>query len=360
VRKEERSKQVDRSLGGASLIALVTASRGFEHLIAQARDAGEVEVWAPLGMLRWLEKVPGPVGRFAAKRSIEADVRGPLVLADAALRAWARDATDRRYRSEFALRLAIDRWAARQVRKRKPNVVIASSLAARETFAAAREIGARCVLAIDLPMLRALHRDLDRAAEHWPERAFLRRFRAPSWAIARQDTERVLADLILVRGPYARAINLADGIPAARLATLPQGPGPALAMPLQRTHRIRLAGLAAARHGIDTALAAAARLGVALVVRAGEGTEPVDLTSRPGVATDDGPVDAIVCPAICETYAPELRAIGVPVIASPMASIDGRGPDPYDAKAFADAIALARSSPVDPMPSIAPLLAAFA
>lgn len=261
----------------------------------------------------------------------------------------------RSYQADFLVRVAIDRWSASQVRTRKPKVVIATSLAARETFAAARELGARCVLAIDLPLLRVLHRDLDRAAEHWPERAFLRRFRAPSWAIARQESERVLADLILVRGPYARAACLADGISASKLAMLPAAPAPVIASPEHRVRRVRLAGLAAARHGIDTALAATRRLGVTLVVRAGEGTEPADLTSLPGVATG-GEVDAILCPAICETYPPELRATGIPVIASPMASVDGCGPDPFDAKAFADAIELALSSPCrhDPVDPVDP------
>jgi hypothetical protein len=344
------------------VIAIVATSPLFELVIAQSREAGEVEIWAPITTPRFLAHAPGALGRFAKRRELDADVRGPLVVADAALRAWAREATDRRYLSEFALRYAIDAWSARQVRKRKPKVVIATSLAARETFSAAREIGARCVLALDLPVLRALHRDLDRAAAHWPDRAFLRRFRAPSWAIARQEVERVLADLILVRGPYARALCLEDGIPASRLAMLPTPPPPNFAMPQTRTGRIRLAGLAAARHGVDTALAAARQLGMTLVVRTGEGTEPADLASLPDVVDDPSiACDTIVCPAVCETYAPELRATGIPVIASPMASIDGNGPDPYDAAAVAEAIATSRGVPSrDPMPSIAPLLAAFA
>lgn len=343
-------------------IAVVATGQGMEPLIAQCREAGETEVWAPLGMPAWSVRAPGALGRFAKRRVVDADLRGPVAIADAALRAWAGDRTDRRYRSEFLLRVAADAWSARQVRKREPKVVIATSLAAQRTFAAAREIGARCVLVLDLPLMRALHRDLDRAAEHWPERSFLRRFRAPSWAIARQEIERVLADLILVRGPYARSLCLADGIPASRIAMLPSAPAPAL-VAAERSGRIRLAGLAAARHGVDTALAAARALGVTLVVRAGEGTEPADLTSLPGVATDDAPVDAIVCPAICETYPPELRVHGLPVIASPMASRDGRGPDPYDVEGFAKAIAAAIASPFrapDPPPSIAPLLASFA
>jgi hypothetical protein len=98
------------------------------------------------------------------------------------------------------------------------------------------------------------------------------------------------------------------------------------------------------------------------VVRVGEGTEPADLARHAGVAVDDGPVDAIVCPAICETYPAEVRATGIPVIASPMASLDGDGPDPYDARAFAEAIehacpAAPRATP--PLPPIAALLAAL-
>ena len=267
-------------------------------------------------------------------------------------------ATDRRYLASFLLRAAIDRWAATEVRRRKPTLVITACLAARRTLAAARELGIASVLVLDVPLLRALHRDLDRAAAVWPERAFLRRFRAPSWAIARQEAERVLADLIVVRGAYAAQLCLADGIPEARLARLPVTPVD-LALPPRRTGRIRLAGLAAARHGIDTALAAARRAGMTLVVRTGEGTEPADLSSLPGVATDDGPVDAIVCPAVCETYAPELAISAIPVIASPMAALDGAGPDPYDAGAFADAIRTWQPRGHPGVPSLAARLAAL-
>lgn len=343
------------------MIAVAATSHALLPLIADCHAAGDTEVWAPLGMPAWLARVPGPVGRFAGRRSaLDGDLRGPVSIVDAALRAWAGERTDRGYHAQFLLRLAIDRWCARQVRARAPKVVIASSLAARETFAAARELGARCVLVLDLPLLRPLHRDLDRAATRWPERAFLRRYRAPSWAIARQEVERVLADLILVRGPYARALCLADGIPSSRLAALPLPPPPVIAAPSRRTGRVRLAGLAAARHGIDTALAAARALEVTLVVRVGEGSEPAELTRLPGVATDDAPCDAVICPAICETYPPELRAIDLPVIASPMASVDGSGPDPYDARAFAEAIAVGARAGASSPPSIAPLLAAFA
>lgn len=341
---------------------MIAVIGGSASLATACREVDATEVWSPISAPTWATQVPGPIGRFAARRSAEADLRGPLLLADAALRAWARDRTDRKYLGELALRVAIDAWAAREVARRRPKIVIANSLAARSTFAAARAIGASCVLVIDVPLLRALHRDLDRAADAWPTRAFLRNYRAPTWALARQEAERVLADLILVRGPYARSLCIADGVPANRIAPLPMAAGPAITAPATPVGRIRLAGLAAARHGIDTALAAAQRLGVTLVVRSGEGTEPADLASRARVADvahDRDPVDAIICPAVCETYAPELRATGIPVIASPMASRDGRGPDPFDADALARAIAEATPAAVETQASIAPLIAAL-
>ena len=248
---------------------------------------------------------------------------------DLAIRLYARGQTDRRYRAELARRVARDAWTAREVLRTRPAEVTASTIAARRTFAAAKSVGARTTLVLDLPLIRVLHRDLDRAAEVWPDRAFLRRFRAPSWAIARQEAERVLADRIIVRGTYARSICLADGIAPSRIELAP-APLRAIAPPAQPTNRIRLAGLAAARHGIDTALEVARLAGKTLVVRIGDGSEPANL--RDLVATDDGPVDAIIFPAICEAYAPELRVTGIPVIASSFAGGDA---DPYDPAAFA-------------------------
>ncbi len=338
---KERS-DASRDEGATTVVISAAPGALLEPLIAELAAIGEVERWAPMSAPAWLSRAPGAVGRYAQRRAVGgASVAGagapgiagvrtaPAMLGiDAALRAFAGARTDRRYQAEFALRAAIDVWAAREVRARKPATVIAPTLAARRTFAAARAVGARTVLVLDLPLLRTLHRDLDRAAEHWPERAFLRRFRAPSWAIARQEAERVLADQIVVRGSYAHATCVADGIPESRISRLPAPPPRALPAPAVPTGRVRLAGLAAARHGIDTALAATRELGLTLVVRPGEGTEPADLTRRPGVATDDDPVDAIICPAVCETYAPELRVSGTPVLASPAAG--GSGPEGFD------------------------------
>lgn len=253
-------------------------------------------------------------------------------LVELGIRLYARGQTDRRYRAELARRVARDAWTAREVLRTRPAEVTARTIAARRTFAAARSIGARTTLVIDLPLIRALHRDLDRAAEIWPDRAFLRRFRAPSWAIARQEAERVLADRIIVRGAYARGSCIADGIAPARIEVA--AAQTETITPPPRTGRIRLAGLAAARHGIDTALEVARLTNMTLVARIGDGSEPANL--RALVATDDGPVDAVILPAICEAYAP--RITGIPVIASPFASADGEGPDPYDPAAFAAAV----------------------
>jgi hypothetical protein len=342
-------------------IVAAAAGRALDALAAACREVAATELWAPLATPAWLARAPGPIGRYAQRRRVPDATTAPYLLAaDAGLRAWARGRTDRRYQADFALRAAIDVWAAREVRRRRPRIVLAPSLAARRTFAAARAVGAATVLVVDVPLLRALHRDLDRAAAVWPERDFLRRFRAPSWAIARQDAERVLADLVVVRGAYAHALCLADGIPAARLAILPAAPPRACSPPVSPTGRIRLAGLAAARHGVDTALAVARALGRTLVVRVGEGTEPADLARRAGVSIDDGPVDAIVCPAVCETYAAEVQTLGLPVIASPMASLDGTGPDPYDVRAFAEAIEHARPAAPPDTPHAPPITARIA
>jgi hypothetical protein len=251
------------------------------------------------------------------------------------IRLYARGATDRRYRAELARRVARDAWTAREVLRTRPAEVTASTIAARRTFAAAKSYGARTTLVLDLPLIRALHRDLDRAAEHWPDRAFLRRFRAPSWAIARQEAERVLADQIVVRGAYARSLCITDGIAPNRI-TLAPAPLRTITPPARPTGRIRLAGLAAARHGIDTALEACRLAGKTLVARIGDGSEPANLADL--IAVDDGPVDAIILPAICEVYAPEIRVTGIPVIASPFA---GGSVDPYDPVAFAAALSAA-------------------
>ena len=316
-----------------------------------------VELWAPWAIAPRWAALPGPAGRFARRRTLDGAHGQPgWALAQAAARWWAGAAVDRRYRVSFAERALVDVWAARRLARRvaTPRVVVAATGAALRTFAVAASRGARTALVADLPWLRALHADLDRAATALPARAFLRRFRAPREAIVRQEMERAAADHVAVRGHYAASLCIAAGVEPARLAALPgASPRAAPTAPLVAgTERaIVLAGLASARAGVDVALAARDAVpGLTLRVRTGDGTEPRDLLGRPGVeAIADGAgawrgVLAVVAPAWCESYPAEVEAAaarGVPVIATRAAA--GFTPaaliPPGDAAGLAAAIA---------------------
>lgn len=257
-----------------------------------------------------------------------------------AQRAWARGDAARRLRGRFAWRRFADRVAAHRLAGgRLPadvRLVLVPSGAAERTFAVARARGVATLLLHDLPVLRRLHDDLDAAARRHPDAPFLRRFRAPAREVARQEAERVLADRVVVRGAFARAALFEAGVPAARIV-----PGGMVAVaPRRAAHprsgraaaaRLLLAGLATTRSGTREALAAlAGRRDVELLVRAGEGLDPPDLLDRPGVRratrreaeTLDG-VTAVLAPAWCESYAPEVAlaaARGVPVVATARAA----------------------------------------
>lgn len=291
----------------------------------------------------------GPVERWAPTTAPHDAAQLALAGVALAARAWSRGDAERLIRADLAQRALLDRWAAREVRRRRPSVVIAPSLGARRTLAAAHAVGARTVLALDLPVLRQLAADLDRAATAWPTRRFLRRVRpAPAW-IVEQESEWMLADLVLVRGSYARQLLAARGVAPGALAALPTAAPPPIARPSTATGRVRLAGIATARHGLDAALAATRALGLTLVVRVGDATEPADLATQPGVATDDGLVDAVLAPAVCEAYPVELRAAraaGVPRVASPLLAEPGDVVgDPYDVPALTAALAAALAAP---------------
>ncbi|WP_394843481.1 hypothetical protein LZC95_41345 [Pendulispora brunnea] len=250
-----------------------------------------------------------------------------------ALRVLAGTDAGRRMSARFAARLGADAWIARRLDDASAEVT-APTCGALATFAEARRRGIRTVLLHDLPLLRPMHADLDRAALVHPECAFLRRYRAPASIVARQEAEYVLADTICVRGHFAREQLMARGIPATRLRELPskEGPIPAAAARRGGPDRVLLlAGLATARHGtMELRAALAAQPRWTAVVRAGEGLDPPDLLAHPRirVATRaelerlDG-IDAVVAPSWCESHAPEvLRAarLGVPVVATQRAA----------------------------------------
>jgi hypothetical protein len=251
-------------------------------------------------------------------------------LAELALAAWIGGRTDRRLAALFWRRAAVDRLAARSLAGRRDlRCLIAPSGAAQRSFALAAELGAGRVLLEDLPGLRQLHQDLDAAAAAHPDCRFLRRYRAPQPVIARQEAEWALADELLVRGRFARAVRAAAGLAGARVVEWSAGAMTASpAAPIPSRPRILLAGLAAARHGTAEALALLrARPRAWLVLRIGEGFEPAALASHPRVARASADplagVDLVIAPSWCEAYPPELaRAarLGIPIVATTRAA----------------------------------------
>jgi hypothetical protein len=326
-------------LGAGPPVIAVIAPEPVPWLVRAVRLAAaqgdDVEVLAPWAL------ADRPAWRALARRVEFARRRltGPIggarvialpgwPLAEAALAAWIGGRAERRLRALFWRRAAVDRLAARWLAGRRDlRCVLAPGGAAERSFALAADRGARRVLLEDLPGLRQLQEDLDRAAAAHPHCRFLRRHRAPLAVVARQEAEWALADELRVRGRFARAVRAGAGF-GARVAAWPDV-GPDAAVPRRPAgRRVLLAGLAAARHGTAEALALVrARDDIELVVRAGEGFEPAELASHPRVAcilgAPDADIDLVIAPAWCESYPPELAAAaarGVPIIATTRAA----------------------------------------
>lgn len=280
--------------------------------LAQLRDGVRPEPMVMLGLGRW---------RRVALRI--------------ALRLWVRGAADRRIRARLLTRRLVDRVAARRLPE-GTTTIYAPSFAARRTFAAAaaRGGGIRRVLVEDLPWLRELHDDLDRAAAHHPDAHFLQRFRAPQRDLAHQEAEWVLADQQLVFGHWALRRRSAAGVAAEKVLLWPWDPQPAPARPPARRSgppTLLLAGPGAARGGLLEAVEVIRRMpGAQLLVRGGEALQPADVLNVAGVriSTDQERaalhgVDAVLAPAWCEAYpeeVPRAAAVGIPVIATARAA----------------------------------------
>jgi len=300
----------------------------------------------------WIEPLRARLGpaRVFAPRAAD-------VLARATSRAWARGAADRILSLRFLRRRLVGELAAR-VLPRDATAVYAPCGAADRVFAVARQRGIKTVLVHDLPSLRELHADLDVAAGRFPDCVFLRRFRATRADVVRQETERALADEILVRGEHARALVIERGAEASRVHRMPEkAPPPRARAPVPPTPTLLLAGYAAARSGTNEALALLDELPLAtLLVRAGDGTEPARFLRHPRVRVSSAVerrelrgVSAVIAPAWCESYPPEVtlaHALGVPVIGTlrAMGFVPGTVVARGDVRALASAITASGTS----------------
>ena len=336
-------------------------------LTISLRRHGAIQVFAPwaLGKVSpsWL---PARARLSWKRRQIAPDatsLQPGWMGVEAALGLWAGRRTDRLMTARYAKRRATDGMAAWWLDQLRMDItlVVAPSLSARRTFAAAAARGLPRVLIEDLPGLRELHDDLDRAARRWPDSHLLRRYRAPAALVARQEAERVLADLVVVGGRFAEKQRRARGVSPERIALLPRaepdvGSGAARHVFHGRAGpNILLAGSAAARHGVFEALEATRMLpGATLLVRAGEGAEAAALGANSQVRLSSpeererlSGVDLVLAPAWCECYPPEVALgarLGLPVVASGRAAgaVDlaraGAEVPPGDAPAVARAI----------------------
>lgn len=276
--------------------------------------AVEGEVWAP-----WALGVRGP-GGFLRRRFAPGAHRQPgWTLLEGAARLWAGRSTSRGMRARFALRGLAGRWTcANLLETEKISDIVAPSLAALELFA--RHPG-RKILLMDLPLLRQLHADLDRAAEVEAS-PYLHLFRAPREVVVRQEQELALADEVWVRGRYLATRLEAQGI---RCQALPQSEVAAATRGPERGKGILLAGVPAARHGITTLLAALERHPDWSLHLSRPPLEPNNLLAHPQVryASHWEGVGVVAAPSWVECYPREVRegfARGLPVVATDRAA----------------------------------------
>lgn len=287
---------VEESPWRAALVRRYTAGGAGTVELLASRTPG-----APL-LLRALSLATRTAGRLGGLSALGSTTR-PLV-------------------SALGQRRMLGHWAAAALPSspRSGFTVVAPSLAAREVFARAQARGLRTALFLDLPHLLALHADLDRAARGFPDDAYLRHFRAPAWAIARQRAELELADEILVRGEHAAGAVTPRLRSQQQLAHLDAQPaGPHLTLDRSATAPLLLAGPAAARSGFPLAAAAAQALGRPLLCRRTPATEPHYL-AHPAVRwLEEGElpaVAAVLAPALCEAYVHVQAPAGLPIVGS--------------------------------------------
>lgn len=271
------------------------------------------------------------------------------VLVDAVVARLTADRPTLQYPIAHGRRRAMAAVAAWLLARRRPTAVIAPSLAGTPLFATARDLGARTVLVHDWPDLAALHGDLDRAAKRHPDDPWLRRFRPPADWIARQRSERHLADHILVRGGFLARRLTRDGIERERICT---APAPRVGARRASGGRVLLlAGRGAARAGAHEAVALLEAMPeLRLTGALGSAAIPA-LREHPRFERNDSPpwpeVAAVVAPAWAEAYPAEVvggAERGLPIIATAqaagrLATSDWRPVEPGDVAAMGAALA---------------------
>ena len=224
-----------------------------------------------------------------------------------------------------------DAWTARRIQRIKPKLVIAYENSAYHTFAAAKSVGARCVL--------------DAASLHHRTSIDLMGGRRQSAfdveVNRRKDAETEMADLILTCSPLAADSYLSQGVPASKVHPLLLGAE--LPDRLQH-HRARngpprfiFAGVLSRRKSVDLILSAFRRLadeGRAYELEfVGNANDPTLLEQlhatpgasyRPGVAQADlyplmAAADCLLLPSRFDSFGMvvvEAMACGTPAIVS--------------------------------------------
>lgn len=247
-----------------------------------------------------------------------------------------------RIRADLRRRRIEDRFAAGRIAGPE---VTARSLSALSTFASARRMGIRTRLLLDLPLLRELHTDLDRAAAAHPSAGFLRNFRASDRWIVRQEREFALADTIEVRGAWV----------ACKLRDRGFNPYPAVQSfptrkPTSEARTLLLAGPAIGRAGLFEAAAAIRELpGMTLLVRPIDVTPP-EILDHPRIRAATAAerkhlvgVDRVLAPSWVEAYSPEVATAsskGIAIIGTrrAMGFFDGQEVAPGDVAGLRDTV----------------------
>jgi len=155
--------------------------------------------WMPENQRRKIRRVDIPAALRVHPLRFQLCLRGANALVPAALLGHPGDFNHRVFHW-------FDAWTAKRIERLKPKVVIAYENSAYHTFAAAKAIGARCVL--------------DAASYHHRTASELmvqRRSPFEAEINRRKDVEANMADLILTCSPLAADSYIEHGLPAAKV-----------------------------------------------------------------------------------------------------------------------------------------------